>query len=146
MTSILSASNIIRPIRRPRIGTASSRRRIPEMARRLAVTAETWPIRGTFRIARGAKTQAHVIVAAIHDGDIVGQGECVPYARFGESVDSVLEQIQWLRTEMEKGLTREALQQRLPAGAARNALDCALIDLEAKASGRPAFELLGLAK
>jgi L-alanine-DL-glutamate epimerase-like enolase superfamily enzyme len=70
----------------------------------------------------------------------------VPYARYGESVQSVLEAIRSLRVEIENGLAREALQQRLPAGAARNALDCALIDLEAKTSGRPAFELLGLAK
>ncbi|HMI97967.1 MAG TPA: N-acetyl-D-Glu racemase DgcA [Micropepsaceae bacterium] len=114
--------------------------------RRLAVTAETWPIQGAFRIARGAKTQAHVIVAAIGDGEFTGRGECVPYARYGESVESVLQQIEALRAEIENGLTRETLQQRLPAGAARNALDCALIDLEAKTGGRPAFELLGLAK
>jgi L-alanine-DL-glutamate epimerase-like enolase superfamily enzyme len=114
------------------------------MARRLAVAAETWPIRGAFRIARGAKTQAHVVVAAIRDGETVGRGECVPYARYGESVESVLNEIQALRAEVENGLSREALQERLPAGAARNALDCALIDLAAKNSGRPAYELLGL--
>jgi L-alanine-DL-glutamate epimerase-like enolase superfamily enzyme len=116
------------------------------MARRLSVTAETWPIQVTFRIARGAKTQAHVIVAAIGDGQTVGRGECVPYARYGESVQSVLEEIRGLRAEIENGLTRESLQHSLPPGAARNALDCALIDLAAKTSGRPAFELLGLAK
>ncbi len=116
------------------------------MARRLAVTPETWPIRGAFRIARGAKTQAHVIVAAIHDGQSVGRGECVPYARYGETVETVLDEIESLRPKIESGLTREALQHSLPAGAARNALDCALIDLEAKTSGRPAFELLGLAR
>jgi L-alanine-DL-glutamate epimerase-like enolase superfamily enzyme len=69
----------------------------------------------------------------------------VPYARYGESVQSVLEGIEALRAEIENGLTRETLQNRLPAGAARNALDCALIDLAAKTSRRPAFELLGLA-
>ena len=116
------------------------------MARRLAVAAETWPIQGAFRIARGAKTQAHVVVAAIRDGDVEGRGECVPYARYGESVQSVLEEIRGLRVEVENGLTREALQQCLPPGAARNALDCALIDLTAKKSGRRAFELLGLAE
>jgi L-alanine-DL-glutamate epimerase-like enolase superfamily enzyme len=116
------------------------------MARRLAVTAEIWPIQGAFKIARGAKTQAHVIVAAIGDDQTVGRGECVPYARYGESVQSVLEEIRGLRVQVENGLTREALQQCLPPGAARNALDCALIDLAAKTSGRPAFELLGLAK
>jgi L-alanine-DL-glutamate epimerase-like enolase superfamily enzyme len=116
------------------------------MTRRLSVTTETWPIQVTFRIARGSKTQAHVIVAAIGDGQTVGRGECVPYARYGESVQSVLEEIESLRAEIENGLTRESLQHSLPPGAARNALDCALIDLAAKTSGRPAFELLGLAK
>jgi L-alanine-DL-glutamate epimerase-like enolase superfamily enzyme len=114
------------------------------MARKLNLAAESWPIRGTFRIARGAKTEATVIVVTISDGQAFGRGECVPYARYGESVQSVGEQIEALRAEVESGLTREALQHRLAAGAARNALDCALIDLEAKASGRRAFELLGL--
>jgi L-alanine-DL-glutamate epimerase-like enolase superfamily enzyme len=111
---------------------------------RLQISAESWPIVGTFRIARGAKTQAQVIVATLSDGAVSGRGECVPYARYGESIESVLEQIESLRGELENGLTREALQDRLPAGAARNALDCALIDWEAKASGRRAFEILGL--
>ena len=114
------------------------------MTRRLAVTAESWPIRGAFRIARGAKTQAHVVVAAIQDGAVIGRGECVPYARYGESVESVRGEIEALRSEVEGGLTRDALQQRMTAGAARNALDCALIDWEAKSSGRPAFDVLGL--
>jgi L-alanine-DL-glutamate epimerase-like enolase superfamily enzyme len=116
------------------------------MAWRLAVTAETWPIQGTFRIARGGKTHAEVIVATIRDGQTMGRGECVPYARYGESVQSVLEEIRALRVEVENGLTRDALQHSLTAGAARNAIDCALVDLEAKTSGRPAFELLGLHK
>jgi L-alanine-DL-glutamate epimerase-like enolase superfamily enzyme len=115
------------------------------MARRLAVAAESWPIKGAFRIARGAKTQAQVVVATISDGPFAGRGECVPYARYGETVQSVLAQIETIRPALEAGLTRETLQQILPAGAARNAVDCALIDLEAKNSGRRAFELLGLA-
>src|SRR6185295_4245140 len=83
-------------------------------------------------------------VARIEDGGVAGRGECVPYARYGESLDSVLAEIESLRHDIETGLDRENLQARLPAGAARNALDCALIDLEAKASGRRAHELLGL--
>ena len=114
------------------------------MARRLTLTAESWPIGRAFRIARGVKTEAHVVVATIADEGVVGRGECVPYPRYGESVASVCAQIESLRAEVEHGLTREALQVRLPAGAARNALDCALIDWEAKSSGRRAFELLGL--
>jgi len=114
------------------------------MPRSLSIISESWPIRSTFRIARGAKTEAQVVVAAIRDGGNTGRGECVPYARYGESIQSVIAQIETLRAQAESGLTREALQQLLPAGAARNALDCALIDLQAKLSGRPAFELLGL--
>jgi L-alanine-DL-glutamate epimerase-like enolase superfamily enzyme len=110
----------------------------------LQAIAESWPIRGAFRIARGAKTEARVIVVTIHDGDNLGRGECVPYARYGETVESVLAQIGALRVEVESGITREVLQHRLPAGAARNALDCALIDLEAKRSGRRAHQILGL--
>ena len=113
--------------------------------RRLTITAETWPIRGSFRIARGAKTEAHVVVAALDEEGVIGRGECVPYARYGESVGSVVAELEALRSEVEGGLTREALQTRLAAGAARNALDSALIDWEAKQSGRPAHAVMGLA-
>jgi L-alanine-DL-glutamate epimerase-like enolase superfamily enzyme len=104
------------------------------------VTAEAWPIRGSFRIARGAKQQAEVIVAELSEGGHTGRGECVPYARYGESRESVQAQLAGVPAD----ITREALQEFLPAGAARNALDCALIDLEAKTSGRRAYEILGL--
>jgi L-alanine-DL-glutamate epimerase-like enolase superfamily enzyme len=114
------------------------------MARRLRVDIQSWPIRGEFRIARGAKTEAQVIVAQITENGATGYGECVPYPRYGETVERVAAEIQSLCAEIENGLTREALQQRMRAGAARNALDCALIDLEAKQSGRPVFELLNL--
>jgi L-alanine-DL-glutamate epimerase-like enolase superfamily enzyme len=112
---------------------------------RLTVSAESWPIAGTFRIARGAKTEAQLIIVTLARAGFSGRGECVPYARYGETVPSVLAQIESLRTELENGLTRAELQPRLPAGAARNALDCAMIDLEAKATGRRAFDILGLA-
>jgi len=114
------------------------------MARRLNVDIQSWPIRGAFRIARGAKTEALVVVVQISENGGSGHGECVPYPRYGETVERVADEIQSLRADVENGLTRELLQQRLPAGAARNALDCALIDLEAKRSGRRAFELLNL--
>jgi L-alanine-DL-glutamate epimerase-like enolase superfamily enzyme len=112
--------------------------------RRLTVRRETWPIRGSFRIARGAKSEAEVVVAEIAAGARTGRGECVPYARYGESIASVTAQIASLAAEIEQGLDRAALQPRLPAGAARNALDCALIDLGAKEAGKPAHVLLGL--
>lgn len=108
----------------------------------LTARAESWPIRGSFRISRGAKTEAVVVVAEVSDGVHRGRGECVPYARYGESVESVLAQIEGLRGAL---VDRETLQAQLPAGAARNAVDCALWDLEAKRAGRRAWELAGVA-
>ena len=112
--------------------------------RTLRAGVETWPLKHTFRISRGAKSEAIVVVTEIAEGDFQGRGECVPYARYGETPQSVLNAIESQRSAIESGFTREELQQTLPAGAARNALDCALIDLEAKLSARPVYELLGL--
>ncbi len=110
----------------------------------LSVTVERWPIAGAFTISRGAKTEAVVVVAALSDGAAQGRGECVPYARYGESTDSVCAQIEAMRAPLAAGLDRESLQAAMPAGAARNALDCAFWDLEAKRSGKRAHELAGL--
>jgi L-alanine-DL-glutamate epimerase-like enolase superfamily enzyme len=110
----------------------------------LSLTVECWPIRGAFTISRGAKREAVVVVAELGDGMARGRGECVPSARYGERIDSVVAQIEAQRAALAAGLTRSALQQALPAGAARNALDCALWDLAAKRSGRPVHELAGL--
>ncbi len=116
----------------------------PDAARRLLeVTAETWDIAGRFTIARGAKTKAHVVVAHIHQGAVTGRGECVPYARYGESVQGVRAAIQKLAGPVAAGLTRDELRQLLPPGAARNAVDCALWDLEAKLACRTVAELAG---
>ena len=112
----------------------------------LEVRAERWPIAGAFVISRGAKTEAQVVVAEIADGPWRGRGEATPYPRYGESVDSVVTQIEALRPEIEGGLSRAALQSRLPAGAARNALDCAMWDLEAKRAGVRAWTLAGRAR
>jgi L-alanine-DL-glutamate epimerase-like enolase superfamily enzyme len=109
----------------------------------LTVTAEKWPIAGDFRISRGSKTEAAVVVAEIGDGVQRGRGECVPYARYGESVDSVIAQIEAMRGALARGLDREALQRAMRPGAARNALDCAFWDFEAKRTGTPAHELIG---
>jgi L-alanine-DL-glutamate epimerase-like enolase superfamily enzyme len=106
---------------------------------------ERFPIAGRFVIARGAKTEARVVVVTVERGGYRGRGECVPYARYGESVESVMAQIAGIRRDLEAGLDRTGLQSRLPAGAARNAIDCALWDLEAKRSGMPAFAAAGLA-
>jgi L-alanine-DL-glutamate epimerase-like enolase superfamily enzyme len=114
------------------------------MPTRLTVTAERWPIAGAFTISRGAKTEAHVVVATLTDGAHVGRGECVPYARYGETVEGVVAAIEALAPALAQGLLRDGLAAALPAGAARNALDCALWDLAAKRSGRPVHELAGL--
>jgi L-alanine-DL-glutamate epimerase-like enolase superfamily enzyme len=111
----------------------------------LSVRSEGWPIAGAFTISRGSKTEAEVVVAEISDGAFVGRGECTPYPRYGETVAGVAAAIAGLADDIRHGLDRSALQHALPAGAARNALDCAFIDLEAKRANRPAHELLGLA-
>ena len=112
--------------------------------RRLHAVREVFPIRGVFRISRGARTESVVVTVTVTEGAVSGRGECVPYPRYGESVDSVLAQIEQTRASVEAGAGRDALLDLLPAGAARNALDCALWDLEAKRSGRPVWELAGL--
>jgi L-Ala-D/L-Glu epimerase len=104
--------------------------------RTLNVAVEHWPIAGSFTISRGSRTEAIVVVARLTGNGITGAGECVPYARYGESIDSVLAQIESRRTEIEAGISRAALQALLPPGAARNALDCALWDLEAQQARR----------
>jgi L-Ala-D/L-Glu epimerase len=110
----------------------------------LSVRIERWPMAGAFAISRGVKTEAVVVVAELRDGDHVGRGECVPYPRYGETVEGVASAIAALRPDIARGLDREALQHAMPPGAARNALDCALWDLAAKRSGRRAHELAGL--
>jgi L-alanine-DL-glutamate epimerase-like enolase superfamily enzyme len=110
----------------------------------LSLQIEHWPIRGSFNISRGAKTEAVTVVAAISDGRSAGRGECIPYARYGETVHGVVAAIEAMRGELASGLDRTGLQQAMPAGAARNALDCAFWDLAAKQSGRPVHVLAGL--
>ena len=100
-------------------------------------------MRGTFRISRGARTETPTIITEIEQGTAVGRAECVPYPRYGESIDSVLAEIEGLRPALEGGLQRDALQDALPAGAARNAIDCALWDLEAKQTGVSVVDRIG---
>jgi L-alanine-DL-glutamate epimerase-like enolase superfamily enzyme len=111
----------------------------------LLVRIERWPIAGSFTIARGSRTEAAVVVAELADGAHIGRGEGVPSARYGESADGVAAAIEAMRDALMRGLDRSALQRAMPAGAARNALDCAFWDLEAKRSGKPAHALAGLA-
>jgi L-alanine-DL-glutamate epimerase-like enolase superfamily enzyme len=110
----------------------------------LKVTAETWPIRGRFAISRGARTHVEVVLVELSDGELLGRGECVPYAHYGESNASVIALIEGLREDLAQGLDLESLQTKLPSGAARNALDCALWDLHAKRNGKRAWELAGI--
>ncbi|WP_444921603.1 L-Ala-D/L-Glu epimerase [Microbulbifer sp. CnH-101-G] len=98
---------------------------------------ERWPLRTAFVISRGARTEAEVVVVEVKLEGRVGIGECTPYARYGESPDSVVRQLEPLLSELAAGLKRNALASRLPAGAARNALDCALADWEAKYKDEP---------
>ena len=100
--------------------------------RTMKIIAEDWPIKGKFTISRGARTIASVIVVQLQQNGKSGFGECVPYARYNESIQSVSAQIEATRSEIEAGISRQALLQHMPAGAARCAVDCALWDLEAK--------------
>lgn len=108
---------------------------------RIEVTADVFRLAQVFTISRGSRTEAKVLTVRISDGGAVGMGECVPYARYGETLESVTAQIEGLSGRV----TRANLYDLLPAGAARNAVDCALWDLEAKQSGRAVWELAGLA-
>ena len=112
----------------------------------LNVSAKTWPVAGSFYIAHGRVQEVHVVQVSITDGTHIGRGECRPYARYDETPPSVISQIETIRTEIESGLTTENLQPLLPAGAARNAVDCALWDLKAKQQSRPIWEILGIPK
>jgi L-alanine-DL-glutamate epimerase-like enolase superfamily enzyme len=110
----------------------------------LAVRIERWPIAGAFTISRGAKTEAVVVVAELTAGRHRGRGECVPYVRYGETVEGVAGAIEAMGGAIADGLDRAGLQTTMPAGAARNALDCAFWDLAAKRAGQPVHALLGL--
>ncbi|MCV6823303.1 MULTISPECIES: N-acetyl-D-Glu racemase DgcA [Halocynthiibacter] len=108
---------------------------------KLNVTTDVFPLAEVFTISRGSRTHAHVLTVRITDGAHTGWGECVPYPRYGESIESVSEAI----LALPMPLDRARLQELLPSGAARNAVDCALWDLEAKRAGKRVWELAGLA-
>ena len=104
---------------------------------------ERWPIAGSFTISRGAKTEAVTVVAEVRRDGRTGRGECVPYPRYGETPEATLAALKPMQEAVARGLDRQALQNAMPAGAARNALDCALLDLEAKMAGQRVWNLLG---
>ncbi|MEM9579421.1 MAG: N-acetyl-D-Glu racemase DgcA [Pseudomonadota bacterium] len=109
---------------------------------RIDVTQDVFRLAQVFTISRGSRTEAKVLTVTINDGTYQGVGECVPYARYDETMDSVEAEIRSLPADFD----RVALYDLLPAGAARNAVDCALWDLEAKRAGKRAYELAGLAR
>jgi L-alanine-DL-glutamate epimerase-like enolase superfamily enzyme len=109
--------------------------------RTLKAAVERWPIAGAFTIARGSKTEAVVVTVAVTDGPFTGRGEGTPYPRYGETPEGVLAEIEAARGVIEAG---GDVQAAMRPGAARNAVDCALWDLQAKREGRRAFEILGL--
>jgi L-Ala-D/L-Glu epimerase len=111
----------------------------------LTCTVEHWPIAGSFAIARGAKTEAIVVIVTLTDGGFAGRGEAVPYGRYGETVASVCAEIDGVKSRVEYQPSRTALAGWLSAGAARNAIDCALWDLECKKSGERAWTRAGVA-
>lgn len=111
---------------------------------KVSIERKSWPIRGHFTIARGSKTRAETLLVTIEDEGAVGRGECVPYARYQESLDSVQQQIEGLIPMFNAGISREELQVLLPAGAARNAVDCALWDLYCKQSAQSIWQQTGI--
>ncbi len=108
----------------------------------LSVTRDVFRLAQVFTISRGSRSEARVLTVRLCDGGVEGRGECVPYARYGESMESVEAQIAGLPERFD----RAELQALLPPGAARNAVDCALWDLEARRAGRRVWELAGLGR
>ncbi|MBV8650877.1 MAG: dipeptide epimerase [Alphaproteobacteria bacterium] len=111
---------------------------------RLSVRRESWKLAQVFTISRGSRTVAEVVVAELHGGALRGRGEAVPYARYGETVDGVVTALEAMGEAVAGGLDRAGLQSAMPAGAARNALDGAFWDLEAKETGTSIWELAGI--
>ncbi len=111
--------------------------------RSLDIESERFPLARAFTISRGSKTEAEVIVCVIREGDAIGRGECVPYTRYGETMANVREAIESMRGRVASGIGPDLLLAEMPAGAARNAVDCALWDLDAKLSGRRAYLAAG---
>ncbi len=116
------------------------------MSMRLSVTQDRFALDGVFTISRGSRTHADVVSVTLSLDGHTGRGECLPYARYGESLDGVQHEIESMAQRLGDGMTREELQSAMPPGAARNALDCALWDLQAKRSGSPVWALAGLAE
>jgi L-alanine-DL-glutamate epimerase-like enolase superfamily enzyme len=112
------------------------------MSRKLSVTHESWPLKKIFTISRGSKASADTVYVEIAEGNHVGRGESVPYKRYGETISTVISQIMTLKNSIESGMNSEELLIALEAGAARNAIDCALWDLQSKVDNIPVWKRL----
>jgi L-alanine-DL-glutamate epimerase-like enolase superfamily enzyme len=112
--------------------------------REISVDVETWPIAGAVTISRGSKTEAEVVTVTVRENGVTGRGECVPYGRYGETVKDVVASIKTIGRPLADGLTRDELHPVMTRGAGRNAIDCALWDLEAKQRGIPVWKLASL--
>ena len=110
--------------------------------RRLKIEIESWSVAGSFRISRSSLTEIAVLTVTLTEGPHIGRGECRPYSRYNETTESVMEQIENIRKDIEQDITQEVLLRLLPPGAARNAVDCALWDLKAKQSGQSVSNML----
>ena len=111
---------------------------------KLDISPHSAPLKRAFAISRGAKTVAKTVIVTLEKNNHIGRGECVPYARYEETIGSVIDQIEEVRPQLEAGIDRAGLQVLMPAGAARCAVDCALWDLDAKSTGKPVWQLAGL--
>jgi L-alanine-DL-glutamate epimerase-like enolase superfamily enzyme len=118
---------------------------LSEPRRRVHARSESWLLARPFAISRGVKTQADVVVVEIYEGGFAGRGECVPYPRYNETVDGVKIEIEGIFPDLERGLDRAGVSRAMPAGAARNAIDNALWDLEAKVRRKRVWEIAGIA-
>jgi L-Ala-D/L-Glu epimerase / N-acetyl-D-glutamate racemase len=110
----------------------------------LQVRHETWPLATPFTISRGSRTTAEVVVVQVRGGGVTGRGECVPYPRYDETVEGVIATVEALAPRLAEGMTRDQLQEALPAGSARNGLDCALWDWQARRERTTVAQLLGM--
>jgi L-Ala-D/L-Glu epimerase len=117
--------------------------KLPKLTLHVESRMESWPIAGSFTISRGAKREAVTVVAEVSQDGLIGRGECVPYPRYGETPEAALETLRAVADARAGDLTRDALQSAMPPGAARNALDCALIDLAAKRASQRSWTFLG---
>ncbi len=113
------------------------------MGRNVSIDEERFPLASAFTISRGSKTEAAVLVCTIHDGANAGRGECVPYARYGETLASVRDEIEAARPAILRGVSRDELVAMMKPGAARNAIDCALWDIEAKSGAGRVADRIG---